>query len=108
MTGPGPLSAPGQPLFDLLPPISPLRDAGLDATAMPDLPAPAPGDDNPLRTDNFATADLRAWERMERVGGPFDTVPRTADVRRVVPRRGRYNIPNVGLFVWRVRAWPVS
>jgi hypothetical protein len=38
------------------------------------------------------------------VGTAFDLPPRSADVRRIDSGRGRYNIVNVGLFVWRL-AW---
>ena len=32
----------------------------------------------------------------------------TLEVRRIAPRRGRLNIPNVGIFLWRLRAYPVT
>jgi hypothetical protein len=38
------------------------------------------------------------------VGGAFDLPPRSADVRRIDSGRGRYNVANIGLFVWRL-AW---
>ncbi|WP_162528635.1 hypothetical protein, partial [Mycolicibacterium sp. CBMA 361] len=43
------------------------------------------------------------------IGGPFDLPPRTADVRRIdtgqPPLTGRYNVPNIGVFVWRLYAY---
>jgi hypothetical protein len=48
--------------------------------------------------------------RLEELGGPFERIPRkhalahTVDVRRIASGRGRYNIPNVGIFLWRLRA----
>ena len=42
------------------------------------------------------------------IGGAFDLPPRTVDVRRIDTGRGRYNIPNIGIFVWRLQAYPVS
>lgn len=54
------------------------------------------------------TADVRSGDRMERVDGPFDPTPHTVDVRRIEPRRGRHGIPHVGLFLWRLEAYPVE
>jgi hypothetical protein len=57
---------------------------------------------NHLRLDRPGPADLRRVEELELIGGAFDPLPHTADVRRIGSARGRYNIPNVGLFLWRV------
>lgn len=54
------------------------------------------------------TADVRSGDRMELVDGPFDATPHTVDVRRIEPRRGRHGIPHVGLFLWRLTAYPVE
>lgn len=63
---------------------------------------------NHPRTGIFLAPDLRRWERLERIGTGFDTIPRTVDVRRIASGRGRHNIPNVGVFVWRIEAHPLS
>lgn len=55
-----------------------------------------------LRPTHFATPDLRHWEDLERIGTPFDRVSHTADVRHIESGRGRYNIPNIGIFLWRL------
>lgn len=47
--------------------------------------------------------DLRRREPLDLVGGGFDAIPRTVDVRRI-GAGGRHHIPNVGLFVWPWRA----
>jgi hypothetical protein len=36
------------------------------------------------------------------IGTPFDTEARTADVHNIQSLRGRYNIPNIGIFLWRI------
>ncbi len=56
------------------------------------------------------TADLRNGRDLERVGGPFDKLARTTDVRRTDSQYtpGRYNISSVGVFVWRLQAYPVT
>jgi hypothetical protein len=41
-------------------------------------------------------------------GGPFDLPPRSVDVRRIDTGRGRYNVPNIGIFVWRLQHYPVA
>lgn len=51
------------------------------------------------------TTDLRGWEPLERIGTPFDEVAHTVEVRRPA-RGGRYNLPNVGIFLFRQRAFP--
>ncbi|MFD8086958.1 hypothetical protein ACFV4F_35305 [Kitasatospora sp. NPDC059722] len=56
------------------------------------------------------TADLHAVDELDRLGGPFERTARTVDVRRIDSARtqGRYNIPEVGLFLWRLRPYPVT
>lgn len=52
--------------------------------------------------------DLRAWQRLQWLDTPFDTIAHTAEVRRISTGAGRYNIPNIGLFLWRIRAFPLT
>lgn len=59
---------------------------------------------NHLRPGNHYAPDLRRWEPLERIGSAFDSVAHTVDVRRIASGRGRYNIPNVGLFLWPIEA----
>ncbi|MDB5970558.1 MAG: hypothetical protein JWQ90_3008 [Hydrocarboniphaga sp.] len=63
---------------------------------------------NHRRPQCLAAPDLRQWQPLERLGTAFDSVMHTVDVRRIGSRRGRYNIPNVGLFLWRLDAWPLT
>jgi len=58
---------------------------------------------NHRRLENRVAPSMRDGDRLELVGGAFDEIPRTLDVRRV-ERGGRYNIPNVGLFLWSIDA----
>lgn len=57
---------------------------------------------NHLRPQNLSMSGLKDWEKMEYVNTSFDKLPRTADVRRIEPKRGKYNIPNIGIFLWRL------
>ncbi|PSR19020.1 hypothetical protein C8255_04270 [filamentous cyanobacterium CCP3] len=65
---------------------------------------------NHLRPDQGRTVDLRQGAALLRLNGPFDAVAHTAEVRRIAakPDGGRYNLPNAGLFVWRLRPYPVT
>jgi hypothetical protein len=60
---------------------------------------------NHARLHNHRAPDLRDAEAMELVNTGFDTVSHTADVRRIAPGRGLHNIPNVGLFLWRLQSY---
>lgn len=59
------------------------------------------------------TADLREPGRLQQIGwagGAFDSLAHSVDVRRMgsVRRRGRYAIPDVGVFAFRLRSYPVT
>jgi hypothetical protein len=60
--------------------------------------------------DRHRTADLREVDALDRLDGPFDSITHSVDVRRIDSRRtrGRYNIPSVGVFVWRLKSYPVT
>ena len=52
--------------------------------------------------------DLRNWEKLSWRDTAFDTLAHTIDVRRISKGAPRHNIPNIGLFLWRVRGFPLS
>ncbi|VWX57050.1 conserved hypothetical protein [Burkholderiales bacterium 8X] len=52
-----------------------------------------------------ATADLRRTRALFEQGGPFNALAHTAEMRRPETGAGRYNIPNIGIFLWRLRAF---
>jgi hypothetical protein len=60
---------------------------------------------NHIRPRSFYAPDMRRWEPLARVGSAFDSLAHTVDVRRIDSRRGRFNIPNVGIFLWRLNAY---
>ncbi|MFO7540433.1 MAG: hypothetical protein R6X32_20530 [Chloroflexota bacterium] len=64
---------------------------------------------NHLRPERGRTVDLRS-DPLALLDGPFDELAHTVDVRRIHAhrRRGWHNIPSVGLFVWRLRAYSVT
>jgi hypothetical protein len=65
---------------------------------------------NHQHLDRARTVDVRRGSVLDLAGGPFDEVAHTVDVRRVNSRRtaGRHNIPSVGVFIWRLEAYPVT
>lgn len=56
------------------------------------------------------TVDLHDLDALERLGGPFEDIAHTVDVRRPSSRhaQGKHNVPSVGLFVFRLRAYSVT
>ena len=65
---------------------------------------------NHLHMERGRTLDLRECAALDRMGGPFDSSSRVTDLRRPNSRHstGLYNTPGVGLFVWRLRSFPVD
>jgi hypothetical protein len=62
---------------------------------------------NHVRPHALATASVKSQRTMLPLGGAFETVAHTADVRTPL-RGGRYNIPNIGLFLWRLQAFRLT
>ena len=62
---------------------------------------------NHLRPANLRTPDLREGGPLGLLGGPFEEAAHTVEVRRATSGRGRYNIQNVGLFLWRLASHPI-
>jgi hypothetical protein len=63
-----------------------------------------------LRLSRGRTVDLRDGDALDRLGGAFDRVGYSADIRRPDSHRtrGRANIPSVGVFVWRLKSYSVT
>lgn len=55
-----------------------------------------------------ATADLRDLAGLIRADGPFNRLAHTAELRRPDTGSGRYLMPNVGLFRWRLQPFRQS
>ncbi|MEP6703377.1 MAG: hypothetical protein ABJB34_01075 [Acidobacteriota bacterium] len=56
------------------------------------------------------TVSIRNVDELDLLDGPFDMFSRTVDMRRVLSSRtrGRFNVKNVGLFVWRLSSYSVT
>lgn len=63
---------------------------------------------NHIRAGNWYAPDLRHWRAGADVDTAFDRTSHRLDVRRIAPRRGRYNIQNIGIFLWTLGAYGVS
>ena len=64
---------------------------------------------NHVRLHAPATADLRSTRaHARRQGGPFNAVAHTAEMRRPESGAGRYNIPNIGIFLWRLQSFRLT
>jgi hypothetical protein len=65
---------------------------------------------NFARPTRGRTVSVRNGDVLDLLDGPFDRSARTIDVRRGKSNhaRGRYSIPNVGLFVWRLKTYSVT
>jgi hypothetical protein len=59
---------------------------------------------NHIRPHNFYAPNLRRWEPREYIDSGFDATAHTVDVRRVASGRGRYNIQNIGIFLWSLNS----
>jgi len=65
---------------------------------------------NHIRLDRGRTADLRNGDLLDNVDGPFDRLAHVAEIARAssARRAGRYGLPDLGLFVWRLGCYSVT
>lgn len=63
---------------------------------------------NHIRLHNKTTADFRKMNELDLVNQPFDELSHTADIRKITPDQGKYNIPNIGVFLWRLQSYRLT
>lgn len=65
---------------------------------------------NHQHQDRARTTDVRLMDDLDLIDGPFDRLAHTVDIRRISSHRtvGRYNIPSVGVFIWRLKPYSVT
>jgi hypothetical protein len=63
---------------------------------------------NHLRLWNHYAPDLRNWQTGTYIETGFDRTAHKVDVRRIASRRGRYNIPNIGIFLWSLHSYGIT
>jgi len=61
-----------------------------------------------VRPHNHYAPDLRGWKPRAYQDTGFDATAHTAEVRRIETQRGRYNLPNIGVFLWSTNAYPLT
>ena len=59
---------------------------------------------NHLRMENHGTPNLRDGAALSHLGGPFERTTHLLEVRGIEHGNGRYNIPNIGVHLWRLSA----
>ena len=69
----------------------------------------------PLTASNFlgdarrgGTVNLRDPALLSLLNGPFDPFAHLADIKPAAGWRGLYNLPNLGIFLWRLRAYTLA
>ena len=60
---------------------------------------------NHLRPDHRISANINDAKSLAFINTAFDSLPHNIDVRRISSQRGFYNIPNIGLFLWRIKSY---
>jgi hypothetical protein len=63
---------------------------------------------NHLRLWNHYAPDLRRWHPGLYIDTGFDRTSHRVDVRRISSGRGRYNIQNIGVFLWSLGAYSIT
>ena len=65
---------------------------------------------NHVRLDRGRTADLRRGDLLDRGDGPFGGLAHVAEMPRAssARRAGRYGLPDLGLFVWRLGCYSIT
>jgi hypothetical protein len=65
---------------------------------------------NHLHLDRARSTSILRVRNLGLLDGPFDRLAHTVEVRRINShrRQGRYNIPSVGVFVWRLKSYSVT
>jgi len=60
--------------------------------------------------DRGKTVDLRDGSSLDLINSPFDRMAHSVDIRRINSNRttGYFNIPSVGVFVWRLKSYSVT
>jgi hypothetical protein len=57
------------------------------------------------RLTNLSMSPIRDVTGLFWSAAPFDPLAHTADVRSIVLNRGKYNIPNIGIYLWRIQSF---
>ncbi len=61
-----------------------------------------------IRPGNHYAPDLRSWQMRQYMDTAFDGTAHKVDVRRIAIERGRYNVQNIGIFLWSSNAFTLT
>ena len=61
-----------------------------------------------IRPCNYYAPNLRCWQPGLFIDTGFDRTAHKVDVRRIETGRGRYNIQNIGIFLWSLSAYSIT
>jgi hypothetical protein len=60
---------------------------------------------NHIRPENHFTTSVRDELALDRMRTPFNPAAHTFEARRIATGRGKYNIPNIGVFLYRIQSF---
>ena len=63
---------------------------------------------NHIRLNNHYTTAMDDWSKLQTLGTAFDNNAHTVDVRHIDTDKGRHNIKNIGLFLWRLQNYSLT
>ncbi len=63
---------------------------------------------NHIRLHSLITPDLRRMNELDLLDTAFESSTHNVDVRRIATGLGKHNIPNIGLFLWRLQSYPMT
>ena len=61
-----------------------------------------------IRLQNHYAPDVRNWKSGLYMDTAFDRTAHKIDVRRIASGRGRYNIQNIGIFLWSLNSYSLT
>lgn len=61
-----------------------------------------------LRSVSFQSPNLKDRSLADSSEGPFGNIPHTVDIRKMNTGRYRYNISNIGIFLWRLQSYEMD
>ncbi len=63
---------------------------------------------NHVRIGNHYATDTRDWAKLQTVNTAFNRNAHAADVRHIDTDKGRHNIRNIGIFLWRLQSYSLT
>ncbi|MBN3925392.1 hypothetical protein [Nostoc sp. NMS4] len=65
---------------------------------------------NHLHSSISTTVNLRQVDEVAKLNSPFDELAHTVDIHKISSQDqpGKYNTPNIGIFVWRLKAYSMT